>query len=193
MMVCIITKRGHTMFFFFSSRRRHTRCSRDWSSDVCSSDLGIALLRPDELDPLRTTTRGVGELIWEAGERGAKVVVVGLGGSATVDGGTGAARGLGWTFQDARGETLPEGGGTLAQLADLGGGWGVPAQVLALTDVNTPLIGAHGAALVFAPQKGAGPEGVKLLSRGLERLAKLMARHGRPELGTLPGGGAAGG
>ena len=154
---------------------------------------GIALLRPDQLDPLRTTTRGVGELIWEAGERGAKVVVVGLGGSATVDGGTGAARGLGWTFRDARGEALPEGGGTLAQLADMGGGWGVPAQVLALTDVNTPLIGAHGAAPVFAPQKGAGPEGVKLLSRGLDRLAELMGRHGRPELGTLPGGGAAGG
>src|SRR3989442_916197 len=152
---------------------------------------GIALLRPDQLDALRTTTRGVGELIWEAGERGAKVVVVGLGGSATVDGGTGAARGLGWTFRDARGEALPEGGGTLAQLADMGGGWGVPAQVLALTDVNTPLIGAHGAAPVFAPQKGAGPEGVKLLSRGLERLAELMGRHGRPELGTLPGGGAA--
>src|SRR2546430_16269069 len=75
----------------------------------------------------------------------------------------------------------------------MGGGWGVPAQVLALTDVNTPLIGAHGAAPVFAPQKGAGPEGVKLLSRGLERLAELMGRHGRPELGTLPGGGAAGG
>src|SRR2546422_3660372 len=59
---------------------------------------GIALLRPDELDPLRATTRGVGELIWEAAERGAQVVVVGLGGSATVDGGTGAACGLGWTF-----------------------------------------------------------------------------------------------
>ena len=154
---------------------------------------GIALLRPDQLDPLRATTRGVGELIWEATERGAKVVVVGLGGSATVDGGTGAARGLGWTFLDAHGEALPEGGGSLAQLADLGGGWGLGAQVLALSDVTTPLIGSDGAAPVFAPQKGAGPEGVKLLSRGLERLAELMARHGRPELATLPGGGAAGG
>src|SRR2546426_3299815 len=154
---------------------------------------GIALLRPDQLDPLRTTTRGVGELIWEAGERGAKVVVVGLGGSATVDGGTGAARGLGWTFRDARGEALPEGGGTLAQLADMGGGWGVPAQVLALTDVNTPLIGAHGAALVFGPQKGATPEGARRLAQGLELLARLMADHGRPDLATLPGGGAAGG
>src|SRR5213595_2771431 len=138
---------------------------------------GIALLRPDELDPLRATTRGVGELIWEAAERGAQVVVVGLGG----------------TFADARGEALPEGGGSLAQLADLGGGWALAAQVLALTDVTTPLVGTAGAAPVFAPQKGAGPESVKLLSRGLERLAELMARHGRPELATLPGGGAAGG
>src|SRR5213082_2609680 len=125
---------------------------------------GIALLRPDQLDPLRATTRGVGELIWEAVERGANTVVVGLGGSATVDGGTGAARGLGWSFLDARGEALPEGGGSLAQLADLGGGWALAAQVLALTDVTTPLVGTAGAAPVFAPQKGAGPESVKLLS-----------------------------
>src|SRR5205823_6488016 len=72
---------------------------------------GIALLRPDELDPLRATTRGVGELIWEATERGAKVVVVGLGGTATVDGGTGAGRGLGWTFLDARGAARGLGAG----------------------------------------------------------------------------------
>src|SRR5437899_12819390 len=154
---------------------------------------GIALLRPDQLDPLRATTRGVGELSWEGTERGAKVVVVGLGGSATVDGGTGAARGLGWTFLDAHAEAVPEGGGSLAQLAELGGGWGLGAQVLALSDVTTPLIGSDGAAPVFAPQKGAGPEGVKLLSRGLERLAELMGRHGRPELATLQGGGTAGG
>src|SRR5438034_3608455 len=154
---------------------------------------GIALLRPEQLDPLRATSRGVGELIWEAVERGAKTVVVGLGGSATVDGGTGAARGLGWAFLDAHGEPLPEGGGSLAQLAELEGGWGLAARVIALADVTTPLVGPQGAAPVFGPQKGAGPEGVKLLSRGLERLAALMARHGRGDLAMLPGGGAAGG
>ncbi len=154
---------------------------------------GIALLKPEQLDPLRATTRGVGELIWEAVERGAKTVVVGLGGSATVDGGTGAARGLGWTLRDAAGASLPEGGGSLAQLAELAGGWSIGARVIALADVTTPLVGSDGAAPVFGPQKGAGPEGVKLLSRGLERLGELMARHGRPELATLPGGGAAGG
>jgi glycerate kinase len=154
---------------------------------------GIALLRPDELDPLRATTRGVGELVWEAVERGAKVVVVGLGGSATVDGGSGAGRGLGWTFRDASGASLPEGGGALAHLADLSGGWGLDARVFALADVTTPLVGSDGAAPVFGPQKGAGPEGVKLLTRGLERLAELMAQHGHAELATVPGGGAAGG
>src|SRR6266550_3317068 len=134
---------------------------------------GIALLKPEQLDPLRATTRGVGELVWEAVERGAKTVVVGLGGSATVDGGTGAARGLGWEFLDAAGASLPEGGGSLAQLAEIDGGWGMAARVIALADVTTPLVGSRGAAPVFGPQKGAGPEGVKLLSRGLERKAEL--------------------
>jgi len=154
---------------------------------------GIALLRPDQLDPLRTTTRGVGEVVWEAVERGAKTVVVGLGGSATVDGGSGAARGLGWSLLDAAGGQLAEGGGALVQLAEVQGGWGLAARVVALADVTTPLVGPQGAAPVFGPQKGAGPEGVKLLSRGLERLAGIMAGHGRPELATVPGGGAAGG
>src|SRR5881398_3574044 len=158
-----------------------------------ASACGIALLTPEQLDPLRATTRGVGELVWEAVERGAKTGLVGLGGSATVDGGTGAARGLGWEFLDAAGASLPEGGGSLAQLAEFDGGWGVAARVIALADVTTPLVGSRGAAPVFGPQKGAGPEGVKLLSRGLERLAELMARHGRGDLATLPGGGAAGG
>src|SRR5437763_1401136 len=154
---------------------------------------GIALLRQDELDPLRATTRGVGELIWEAVERGARTVVVGLGGSATVDGGTGAARGLGWSLLDSAGAPLPEGGGSLVQLAVLDGGWGLEARVVALADVTTALVGPEGAAPVFGPQKGAGTEGVKLLSRGLERLGERMARHGRGDLATLPGGGAAGG
>ncbi len=154
---------------------------------------GLGLLRPDERDPLRATTRGVGELLWEAAERGATSVVVGLGGSATVDGGTGAARGLGWTLLGPAGAPLAEGGGALAQLAELEPGWGLDARVVALADVTTPLVGADGAAPVFAPQKGAGAEAVKLLARGLERLADVMARHGRPDLATLVGGGAAGG
>jgi glycerate 2-kinase len=159
------------------------------SSTAC----GIALLKPGELDPLRASTRGVGELIWEAADRGARTVVVGLGGSATVDGGTGAARGLGWTLRDPRGAALPEGGGALADLADWEGGWGLDARVVALADVTTPLVGPAGAAPVFGPQKGASPPAVERLAAGLEVLAAAFARHGRPELATTPGGGAAGG
>lgn len=151
---------------------------------------GIALLRPDQLDPLRATTRGVGELIWEAVDRGARTVVVGLGGSATVDGGSGAARGLGWTLRNQAGASLPEGGGALVDIAGLDGGWGLEARVIALADVTTPL---NEAARVFGPQKGATPEGVKRLATGLDVLAAEWARHGRPELAMLPGGGAAGG
>jgi glycerate kinase len=158
-----------------------------------ASACGLALVEPEDRDPMRTTTRGVGELIWEAADRGAKTVVVGLGGSATVDGGTGAARGLGWTFEDAAGKPLVEGGGSLADLATMGPGWGLGARVVALADVATPLLGSNGAAPVFGPQKGARPEEIPRLAQGLARLAELWAQAGRPDLGTAPMGGAAGG
>jgi glycerate kinase len=154
---------------------------------------GLALLPNDVRDPLGATSRGVGELIAAATERGAHTVIIGLGGSATTDGGTGAARGLGWMFEDAQGAPLAEGGGALIDLEELRGGWGVPATVIALADVATPLTGAQGAARVFAPQKGATPAQVERLASGLDRLAAVLARHGRPDLATLPMGGAAGG
>lgn len=158
-----------------------------------SSACGLALIAPDQRAPLSATTRGVGELIWEAADRGARTVVVGLGGSATVDGGTGAARGLGWSFTDAGGAELPEGGGPLADLAAISGGWRLDAQVVALTDVTTPLTGPKGAAAVFGPQKGASPPEVDRLTAGLGRLAECLAQSGHPGMDTLPGGGAAGG
>src|SRR2546430_6124798 len=211
-----------SFFFFFSSRRRHTRFDCDWSSDVCSSDLrsgpigesvsaelgwidgetaiiesasacGLALVEPEDRDPLRTTTRGVGELIWTAVDRGAKSVVVGLGGTATVDGGTGAARGLGWTFENTEGKPLPEGGGSLVELAAFASGWGLAARVIALADVATPLLGPDGAAPVFGPQKGARPEEIQRLADGLTHRPALWSDAGRPDLGTRPMGGAAGG
>ncbi|MGH7529722.1 MAG: glycerate kinase family protein [Gemmatimonadales bacterium] len=158
-----------------------------------ASACGLALVEPEDRDPMRTTTRGVGDLIWTAADRGAQTIVVGLGGTATVDGGTGAARGLGWTFQDASGQPLAEGGGALADLATLGRGWGLEARVVALADVETPLTGSDGAAPVFGPQKGARPEEIPRLAEGLERLAALWASAGRPELAQVPMGGAAGG
>ena len=158
-----------------------------------ASACGLALVEPEDRDPMRTTTRGVGELIWTAADRGAKTIVVGLGGTATVDGGTGAARGFGWTFENAAGQSLPEGGGSLEHLASFGSGWVCNARVVALADVATPLLGRDGAAPIFGPQKGARPEEIPHLAAGLERLADLWARAGRPDLGTMPMGGAAGG
>jgi glycerate kinase len=158
-----------------------------------ASACGLALVEPEDRDPMRTTTRGVGELIWTAADRGAKTIVVGLGGTATVDGGTGAARGLGWTFANASGHQLPDGGGSLLELASFVSGWGLGARVVALADVATPLLGPQGAAVVFGPQKGARPEEIPQLSAGLARLAELWTQAGRPELGTMPMGGAAGG
>lgn len=158
-----------------------------------ASACGLALLSPERRNPREATSRGVGELIVEAADRGAKTVVVGLGGSACVDGGTGAARGLGWTFADVNGAPLPDGGATLERLADWTPGWPVRVRVVALSDVRAPLTGPAGAAPVFAPQKGASPADVEALARGLERLAAMMGAHGRPELASLAGGGAAGG
>jgi glycerate kinase len=158
-----------------------------------ASACGLALVEPEDRDPMRTTTRGVGELIWTAADRGASTIVVGLGGTATVDGGTGAARGLGWTFENAAGEPLAEGGGSLTDLASFGPGWGLGARVVALADVETPVLGPAGAAPIFGPQKGARPEEIPLLAAGLAKLAELWARAGRAELGDVPMGGAAGG
>jgi len=158
-----------------------------------ASACGLALLSPDRYNATESTSRGVGELIVEANDRGARTVVVGLGGSACVDGGVGAARGLGWTFSDVNGATLGEGGVALGSLADWEPGWPLKVRVLALADVRAPLVGPQGAAPVFAPQKGASPEAVARLAAGLERLAGAMAGAGRPDLGELPGGGAAGG
>lgn len=158
-----------------------------------ASACGLALLAPDRRNPLEATSRGVGELLAEAADRGAKNVVVGLGGSASVDGGVGAARGLGWKFSDVNGADLAEGGAALSSLSDWTPGWPLSVRVVALTDVHTPLVGVDGAAPVFAPQKGASPEQVQRLAAGLDRLASAWAGQGRPELATIPGGGAAGG
>jgi glycerate kinase len=162
---------------------------------ICESAAasGLALVPRDERDPLRATTRGVGDLIRAAAGRGARTVVVGLGGSATVDGGTGAARALGWRFFDAERFDLAEGGATLTHLASVVPGVRLACRVVGITDVTAPLTGPQGAAPFFAPQKGAKPDDVLLLAAGLERLARVMAEAGYADLAGTPGGGAAGG
>ncbi|MCK9899997.1 glycerate kinase [Parafrankia colletiae] len=157
---------------------------------------GLPLMR--EPDPLGAHTTGLGELIGAALDEGARRILVALGGSASTDGGTGVLRALGARFLDADGQPLPPGGGPLADLAavDLRGlRPGPPDGLQALVDVDSPLLGPTGAAAVFGPQKGAGPEQIARLDAGLARLADLMpgsaAVGGR--LATRPGTGAAGG
>jgi glycerate 2-kinase len=150
---------------------------------------GLPLLR--RLDPLGSTTLGSGQVIAAALEAGARRLLIGLGGSASTDGGAGLLVALGARFLDAHGRELPPGGGALVDLArvDLTDVRPAPsAGVEVLSDVTNPLLGTTGAAAVFGPQKGAGAEEVDRLEAGLTRLAELLG--GDPD---APGAGAAGG
>jgi glycerate 2-kinase len=157
---------------------------------------GLTLVPESARDPLLATTRGVGELIAAARGAGAREILLGLGGSATVDGGAGMAQALGWRLLDARGGDLPPGGGALIHLDRIESPASSPAagiRVCALCDVEHPLLGPLGAAPVFAPQKGATPGAVAVLERGLGRLADVVERDLGLRLHEMPGGGAAGG
>lgn len=155
---------------------------------------GLHLMAERERDPLRASTRGVGELLRRVEVSTDDRIVLGLGGSGTVDGGTGMARALGWRFEDASGRPLSEGGGALVDLARIVSPPRAYAHpVLALCDVWNPLVGPQGAAAVYAPQKGASAEDVAVLETGLQRLARLVSRQLGIEIDETPGGGAAGG
>jgi glycerate 2-kinase len=159
---------------------------------------GVALLPPGGLAPLTATTRGVGELILAAVRMGAKRIVLGVGGSATTDGGAGLVQALGGRLIDSSGYELPPGGGALtrlgkldlARLRDLSG-----VEFLLASDVDNPLLGPHGAAAVYGPQKGASPDDVELLEQGLARWAdRAEAAVARGiTVRDAPGAGAAGG
>lgn len=160
------------------------------SAEAC----GLHLMPPERRAPLRATTRGVGELLRAVIESGASEVVLGLGGSGTVDGGTGMARALGWRFEDGAGVALAEGGGSLAGLVRVQApSPALAVEVKALCDVENPLLGRDGAARVYGPQKGAGPEEVELLEAGLARLATVLETELGLAVAELPGAGAAGG
>jgi glycerate kinase len=158
---------------------------------------GMALLKPAELEPLVASTGGVGEVLREARQRGAGSFLVGIGGTASSDGGTGMARALGYRFLDAAGTELPEGGGALARLDRIDAGGFDPSWLLhpitVACDVDNPLTGERGAAAVFAPQKGAGPAEVATIESGLRRLAEVIRRDLAVDVEGLPGAGAGGG
>ena len=158
-----------------------------------ASACGLHLVPADRRDPKVTTTYGVGQLVAAAVEAGATRVVVGLGGSATNDGGAGLLAALGVQRHDAAGERLAPGGAALRDAASLTGSVDLGVELVAATDVDAPLLGLHGASAVFGPQKGASREDVALLDGALGRWADVLEAHvGRP-VRDLPGAGAAGG
>jgi|CZKU01.1.fsa_nt_gi glycerate kinase len=148
-------------------------------------------------DPLRATTFGTGELIAAALATGARKIVVGVGGSATVDGGAGLLQALGVRWLDARGAPLPPGGAALRQLARVDPAHLDPrlaaTEIVLACDVDSPLLGPAGAARVFGPQKGAGPDAIEVLEAGLACLAEVVARDLSVDLRSVLRAGAAGG
>ena len=157
---------------------------------------GLTLLNHREYDPLRTSTFGVGLMILDAIKSRANPIYIGLGGSATVDGGTGAATALGIHFFDEMGGKVTNGGGLGSiQSLDLRGlrELSYSGKIVFLTDVNNPLCGPSGAAEIFGPQKGATPGQVRQLDRGLRNLAERTEQEIGMDLKDIPGMGAAGG
>ena len=200
---------------------RYLWMDRDRTAVVeMASASGLLLLEQPDRNPSRTTTYGTGELIHDAIGRGAKKILLGVGGSATVDGGVGAAMALGWQFLDVQGKSIGFGGGELERIVNIVPPRGCPSErseesqlfgesakttetlrlaqgdnirVEVLCDVDNPLCGPHGAARVFGPQKGATPEMVEQLDAGLRHLAELVKTQLGRDLAEAPGAGAAGG
>jgi glycerate kinase len=158
---------------------------------------GLTLVPRERRDPRITTTHGTGELIRAALNEGYSRIVVGIGGSATNDGGTGMARALGIRFLDSEGADLAEGGAALARLSriDLSGADPrlASAEILVACDVDNPLTGPRGASAVYGPQKGATPEMVAQLDAGLDRFARIATAATGRDVAGVPGAGAAGG
>jgi glycerate 2-kinase len=157
---------------------------------------GLSRLPGGELAPLTATSRGAGELIVAAIRMRAKRIVLGLGGVACTDGGAGLVTALGGRLLDASGAELPPGGAALARLdrIDLGGLRDLAGvEVIAATDVDNPLLGPHGAAAVYGPQKGASRPDVALLEQGLARWADVAEESLGGARRDKPGAGAAGG
>lgn len=157
---------------------------------------GLRLLPGGRFEPLTSSSRGTGELIGDAVRRGARRIVLGLGGSACTDGGTGMAAALGARLLDADGRDLPPGGAALRDLARIDAtavaGALEGARVVVASDVDSPLLGPDGAAHVFGPQKGAGPEEVRILEEGMARLEEVVRRDLGIDAADRPGAGAAG-
>jgi glycerate kinase len=189
----VVTAAGPT------GRARSTRFARSGElavvelAEVC----GLDLLRGAPLAPMTATSRGVGEVLAEAVAQGCRRVVLGIGGSASTDGGAGMLAALGARLLDARGTALADGGAALAGLHTLQvdrlteGLAGI--EVTVACDVTNPLLGPSGAAATYGPQKGADAEQVRTLDSALAHWADVVATTTGTDARTSPGAGAAGG
>jgi len=159
-----------------------------------ASASGLELLTEEQMYPLSTTTYGTGQLIKAASEHGAERIMLAVGGSATVDGGVGAAIALGWRFLDDIGLEVSFDGRGLGEIMTICEPANLklpPVQVLC--DVENPLCGPNGAARIYGPQKGATPDMVEKLEAGLAHLAELVRANFGRDIENVPGAGAAGG
>src|SRR5215207_6515367 len=157
---------------------------------------GLELLPHDALDPLHATTYGTGQLLQAALDHGAKRVIVGMGGSATVDGGAGCLQALGVRLLDETGKDIPPGGGQLHRIRKIDANGLDPrwheVEIIIASDVDNPTLGENGAAAVFGPQKGASPQDVVTLEANLRHFFTLVAEQTRADVRDTLGGGAAG-
>jgi glycerate kinase len=158
---------------------------------------GLALLNPDEREPLAATSFGTGQLIADALDQGVETIILGIGGSATTDAGTGMAEALGYRFLDEKGSELRGNGGNLSKIVSIDGSSCHlrlnQVKFIVACDVTNPLGGETGAAYVFAPQKGATAEQVRILDKGLQSFSNVAAASFGKDVFTFPGAGAAGG
>lgn len=162
-----------------------------------ASASGLQQVPPDRRNPLRATTYGTGELIRACLDRGVRRIIVGIGGSATNDGGAGMAEALGARFLDAAGQPLPRGGGSLWELARIDVSGLDPrlqqTRLVVACDVDNPLCGERGASRVFGPQKGATAAMAEQLDAALAHYAETARRQLGRDVRDVPGAGAAGG
>ncbi|MDT2048393.1 glycerate kinase [Bacillus sp. 1780r2a1] len=158
---------------------------------------GLHLVPPANRNPLMTTTKGTGELISAALDYGVNHIIIGIGGSATNDGGAGMAKALGAQLLDAEGNEILDGGGALGNLAFINlatlDSRLQHVKIEVACDVDNPLTGERGASAIFGPQKGATPEMVALLDQNLRHYAAVLERDLGQKIDDVPGAGAAGG
>lgn len=162
-----------------------------------ASASGLELIKPEDRNPLLTTTYGTGQLIIHALNKGVTRLLIGIGGSATNDGGMGMLQALGVSFKDQSGVELPFGGGALHRLHSIDMS-GLDERINRVKidvacDVTNPLIGENGASAIFGPQKGATPEMVTVLDQNLEHFAEVTKKLLGQDIAYMDGAGAAGG